>query len=174
MRRNFLDQKRRTSDNRDSCALFSSLSSGYTEQTFSSCWWFKKRFPLSSRSPVCTRRTQNPHTLKKNRRTQSPHTLKKNRRTQSPHTLKILMRRQETLLTLMTVMIGRRPGQDVVLTSSSCWKQMLMERTVEDQNQAGTRIQIDIKDQILMRRLETLLTLMTVMIGRRPENLSQV
>ncbi|XP_075937410.1 uncharacterized protein LOC142938083 [Anarhichas minor] len=50
------------------------------------------------------------------------------------------------------------------------WKQKLMERTVEDQNQAGTQIQ----NQILMRILETLLTLMTVMIGRRPENLSQV
>ncbi|KAM6938650.1 uncharacterized protein PEZ65_004902 [Lycodopsis pacificus] len=49
------------------------------------------------------------------------------------------------------------------------WKQMLMERTVEDQNQAGTQIQIDIQNQILMRRLETLLTLMTVMIGRRPD-----
>ncbi|KAK9530027.1 hypothetical protein VZT92_011563 [Zoarces viviparus] len=51
------------------------------------------------------------------------------------------------------------------------WKQMLMERIVEDQNQAGTQIQIDIQNQILMTRRETLLTLM---IGRRPENLSQV
>ncbi|KAM6904044.1 uncharacterized protein PEZ65_018781 isoform 2-T3 [Lycodopsis pacificus] len=54
------------------------------------------------------------------------------------------------------------------------WRQKLMERTVEDQNQRGTRIQIDIQNQILMRRLETLLTLMTVVIGRRPENLSRV
>ncbi|XP_049895784.1 uncharacterized protein LOC126387294 isoform X1 [Epinephelus moara] len=39
-------------------------------QTSSSCWWLKKRFPLSSRSgaPVWTRRTQSLHTLKRNRR----------------------------------------------------------------------------------------------------------
>ncbi|XP_068589653.1 uncharacterized protein [Cebidichthys violaceus] len=45
------------------------------------------------------------------------------------------------------------------------WKQKVMERTVEDQNQTGTQIQIDMQNQILMR-LETLLNLrlMTVMI----------
>ncbi|XP_049923359.1 zinc finger protein 771-like isoform X23 [Epinephelus moara] len=39
-------------------------------KTSSSCWWLKKRFPLSSRSgaPVWTRRTQSLHTLKRNRR----------------------------------------------------------------------------------------------------------
>ncbi|XP_049458573.1 uncharacterized protein LOC125904901 [Epinephelus fuscoguttatus] len=40
------------------------------ERSSSSCWWLKKRFPLSSRSgaPVWTRRTQSPHTLKRKRR----------------------------------------------------------------------------------------------------------
>ncbi|XP_078020055.1 uncharacterized protein LOC117245926 isoform X4 [Epinephelus lanceolatus] len=43
------------------------------------------------------------------------------------------------------------------------WKQKQRERTVEEQNQPGTQIQIHIYN----------LRLMTVMIGRRPENLSQ-
>ncbi|XP_049458535.1 zinc finger protein 135-like isoform X3 [Epinephelus fuscoguttatus] len=40
------------------------------KRSSSSCWWLKKRFPLSSRSgaPVWTRRTQSPHTLKRKRR----------------------------------------------------------------------------------------------------------
>ncbi|KAI3359047.1 hypothetical protein L3Q82_015414 [Scortum barcoo] len=48
------------------------------------------------------------------------------------------------------------------------WKQELMERTVEDQNQPGTQIQINIYNQMLMRSLQTLLTLRlkTVMTGR--------
>ncbi|XP_044028000.1 uncharacterized protein LOC122864529 [Siniperca chuatsi] len=54
------------------------------------------------------------------------------------------------------------------------WKQELMERTVEDQDQPGTQIQIHIYNLTLMTRLETLLRLMTVMTGTRPVNLSQV
>ncbi|XP_078112077.1 uncharacterized protein LOC144521392 [Sander vitreus] len=56
------------------------------------------------------------------------------------------------------------------------WKQKLMERTVEDQNQPGTHIHILFYNQRLKTRLETLLNLrlMTVLIGRRPENLSQL
>ncbi|TNN42929.1 hypothetical protein EYF80_046877 [Liparis tanakae] len=57
-----------------------------------------------------------------------------------------------------------------------------MEMIVEDQNQPGTQIQIDL--QILMKSLETLLNqilmrtllnqiLMTLLIGRRPENLNR-
>ncbi|XP_056266977.1 uncharacterized protein LOC130191306 [Pseudoliparis swirei] len=63
------------------------------------------------------------------------------------------------------------------------WKLKLMEMILEDQNQPGTQIQIDL--QILMKRLETLQNqilmrtllnqiLMTLLIGRRPENLNQV
>ncbi|KAL3065024.1 hypothetical protein OYC64_015246 [Pagothenia borchgrevinki] len=48
------------------------------------------------------------------------------------------------------------------------WKQKLMERTVEDQNQPGTQIQRDIYNQRLRTTLETLLnlTLKTVIIVR--------
>ena len=44
-------------------------------------------------SPVCSRRNQSLHTLKRTRRNQSLHTLKRNRRNQSLHTLKMNRRR---------------------------------------------------------------------------------
>ncbi|KAL7375568.1 hypothetical protein ABVT39_019891 [Epinephelus coioides] len=57
------------------------------------------------------------------------------------------------------------------------WKQRLKERTVEDQNQPGTQIQIHIYNLRLMTRLESLLSLrlmIVTMIGKRPDNLSHV
>ncbi|TNN23470.1 hypothetical protein EYF80_066409 [Liparis tanakae] len=96
--------------------------------------------------------------------------------------VQILMRRLETFLKqiLMTLLIGRRPENlklshhSFIKNKPNRWKQKLMEMIVEDQNQPGTRIQIDL--QILMRRLETFLKqiLMTLLIGRKPENLNPV
>ncbi|KAK5917662.1 hypothetical protein CgunFtcFv8_002486 [Champsocephalus gunnari] len=62
------------------------------------------------------------------------------------------------------------------------WKQKLVERTVEDQNQPGAQIQRAVYNLRMRTTLETLLktlktllnlTLKTVLIGRRPENLPQ-
>ncbi|KAI3358990.1 hypothetical protein L3Q82_015372, partial [Scortum barcoo] len=58
----------------------------------------------------------------------------------------------------------------------SKWKQELMERTVEDQNQPGTQIQNSIHSYMLRKRrpLPLNLRLMTVVVtGRRPEKLSR-
>ena len=133
-------------------ALFSSL------QTSSCCWWVKKRFLLSSRrgAPVWTSRNhQSCHTLKRNRRNCGP--VRTESSFKSLWSLKKMMKRTNSFI-------------KEKLKRTALQKQKLMERTVEDQNQPVTLIQILMTQQHSPLNL----SLMTVVIGGKLGNIHPV
>ena len=120
----------------------------------SSCQWVKKRFLLSSRSaaPVWTRRSQNPHTLKRNRRNSGPV-----RRRMSPGSPSLWR-----VKTKMTMKENLSPHSSIT-DRLNRWRQKLMEWTVEDQNQPGPQVNFC---SLRLRTLTTLLNLRLKTEGR--------
>ena len=136
-------------------------------QTSSSNRWGKKQFVLSSRTraPVWTRRTQQrSHRLNRNRTNLGP--VRRESSFQSPWRVKKMMKRNLSPHSFTNT----KPKRSRI---KRIWKQKLMERTVENQNQPRTQVQIENYNHLVTTRLQTHLNLRlkTAVIGWRRGNL---